>query len=1219
MKNTLHSPLFCLSNFYLKFNKKLLFILLFGTFLFTSNLAHAQLPIFDDFESGFGNWNDGGGDCFLDNNGFINGNDTVLLRDNSGVASSTTSDIIDLSSYTSVQIEFLFTTRNFANGEDFFVMYDDGTGFTTIATYTRGINFVNSTTYSISLTLATPTYNLTNNARFRIQADASGNGDRLYIDDINITETLPPPANDDCANAVSISPNSVCTFTSGTTTGASQSFSGCAGTADDDVWFSFVATATSHTITVDPSTMNDAVFQVYNNSCSGTGSIACVDNTGGSSNEFATIPSFTIGNTYYIRVYSYYGGTSEQGDFEICVVEPCTPSTADGTTTLGCPSVDVGGLGLSGSTPPTLNCTASDTTLEATYLELGDTSSYSVESIAYSPPFQFQCLANPVSVNLDDVWSPVISLPFDFCFYDNTYDEIVIGSNGVISFDTSLANTSSGWDTRQDIPNIENTIGRYFGPSIYGVHHDVDPSAGGEIGYQLITLNTGCRALVAAWNDVPMFADNSLLYTGMIVFYEDTNIIEVYIKEKRVLNAWNNGNASVGIQADDTEGLAAPGRNTRDANWTTFNEAWRFVPSGASITELKWYENSVSVANEIIDPTPGDNQIVVSPSSNTTYFAEVTYTLCDGSTIVETNDTTVTLTGNKTWNGSVSTDWNDPNNWTPVGVPVITNCITIPITGNDPVMSGVTNANGYSLEIMDGATLTQQSNSSLTIEDVITIEPTGDLEVRDDASLIQITDVVTNLNTGDARVQRQVTGVDYFDYVYWSSPVDAFNVEDISPGTPSFAIYEWTPTVANGTAGQHGSWFNTLGNMPLGKGYIVRGLLGGSIANTVEFEGTLNNGQISFPISRGTYNGADYMGIGNTATADDDNWNLLGNPYPSAISLTDFVTANPAIDGTLYFWRHLTPTSSAIPDPFHENYLYNYSSSDYLAENGSGSVPPGFDDDLIASGQGFFALMLHSAATPNTVTFSNSMRDATYDNNEFYRSTNSSVNSTEKHRIWLDLVDDNTNTANSILVGYIEGATDDIDRLYDGRLLKGSGHKFYSIVSDQDLVINGKGLPFNDTDIIPIGYQTLSAGNYTITINSLDGLFNNTTQDIFIEDTELNIIHNLRNNPYSFTTEEGTYNDRFKIKFTQQVLSISDQDIISNLEIKSIDRVIDVTSTLSVIKTFELFDLTGRTIHKNLKVDDTNYEYQNRNLSNGAYIVQVSLANGSVVSKKVVI
>jgi len=955
-------------------------------------------------------------------------------------------------------------------------------------------------------------------------------------------------------------------------------------------------------------------------------------------NATFTIPYATASGSYRMRIVADWidstpgpcsigGSGGEAEDYTLTVVAACTPSTALGTSDLGCPFIELGGVGLGSTAPPAAQCSFSETTIEATYLELGDTSSYSVESVPYSPPYQFSCLANPVSVNLDDVWSDEISLPFNFCFYDNTYDSIVISSNGVISFDPSLATGPAGWRTTRDIPNAVNAsngggTGYYFGPSIYGVHHDVDPSVGGQIGYQLITLDSGCQALVAAWSDVPMFYDNSILYSGMIVFYENTNIIEVYVKEKNIDGTgsgtfgsapWNEGNASIGLQGDSTTGTVAPGRNTLDTNWTVTEEAWRFVPNGASITDLKWYENSISAANEIIDPND-DNQIEVTPSNTTTYFAEITYTLCDGSTIVETNDTTVTIEGRKTWNGSNSTDWNDSDNWTPTGVPVSTDCITIPITSNDPIMSVATNGVGYNLEIEDGALLTQQSNATLTIEDAITIEPNGDLEVRDSASIIQITDVTTNKNAGSAKVQRKVDGINNYDYVYWSSPVNVFDVQDISPGTSNSGIYNWVPTIANGTAGQHGTWINTTENMELGKGYIVRGLIGNSITNTAEFNGTLNNGKISYPISRGTYSGTDYVGIGNTATAEDDNWNLLGNPYPSAIALKDFVLANPAIDGTLYFWQHLTPATSGNDNPFYEGYVYNYSSNDYLAANSLGSSPPGFNG-FIASGQGFFALMLDSAPVSTTVSYDNTMRGV-YVNNGFYRSTSNTID--EKHRIWIDLVNED-NVALSTLIGFANGATNGIDRLYDGFLNSQSEDQFYSIVSEQKLTIQGKALPFENSETVPLGYKASSLGSYTVSINQLDGLFSNLDQGIYIEDTALNIIHDLRANPYVFTTDSGTFDDRFILRFNNQILSIKDQDILSDLNIRAIDKTIEAMSKISTIKTFELFDITGRAIHKNLNVENVNYSYNTNNLSNGTYIVTVSLANGTKVSKKLMI
>jgi len=1012
MKNSLNFILSRSFNFCFDLNPKVYVFLFFVSLLCLSNVANAQVTIINDnFETGFGNWNDGGSNCIRSNNNFLSGNYNIRIRNGSG-SSNTTTDGIDLTPYGQVQLLLSFYLQGYENGDDFFIEYSSNGAFNdtnVLRNYIRGSGGINNNQrYNIVITLSRGNFNFATNSRFRIRGSANNNNDRLYVDNLRVRGYL-PPANDDCANAISLTPSEFCAPTLGSTTYATQSIAGCAGTSDDDVWYSFTAASTQNEIIVNPTTLNDAVIQVFD-ACGGT-SLGCEDSTGGSSSESLLLSGLTIGDVYYVRVYSYFSNSNQQGEFEICIVEQCSPSTDLGTSTVGCPFINVGGVGLGTTAPPPVDCAVGEVTIEATYLELGDTSSYSVEPIAYNPPFQFGCLANPVSVNLDDIWSPVVNLPFDFCFYDNTYNSVVIGSNGVISFDTSLANGPMGYHNVNNIPTTFNAFGGgafSFGPSIYGVHHDVDPSIGGEIGYQLITLDSGCQALVAAWADVPMFLDNSILYSGMMVFYENTNIIEVYVKEKNIDGShsgyggpWNFGNAAIGLQANPSEGISAPGRNTNDPNWTATEEAWRFVPNGTSITELKWYEGSVSAANEIIDPD-NNGQISVSPSSPTTYIAEVTYTLCDGSTVVESSSTTAEIIGNKTWNGSVSTAWENANNWTPVGVPVPADCITIPNTANDPIMLGSTNGFGYNLVIEDGATFTQQPSSSLTIEDFVRIEPNGSFYVENDACLIQINDVTTNNNLGEANIQRHVTSVNNFDYVYWSSPVEGFDVENISPGTPSYAIFDWTPTVANGTIGQHGTWNNTTEDMIPGKGYIVRGLIGNSIANTAEFTGVLNNGQISYPISRGTWTGADYPGIGNMATAEDDNWNLIGNPYPSSISLNDFVSANPAIDGTLYFWRHLNAANSAIDNPFFEDYVYSYNENDYIAANSMGSSPPGFND-YIASGQGFFAFMLDSAPSPNTVNFSNTMRGL-YANNGFYRNA---ANTEDKHRIWLDLIDEN--------------------------------------------------------------------------------------------------------------------------------------------------------------------------------------------------------------------
>jgi hypothetical protein len=213
----------------------------------------------------------------------------------------------------------------------------------------------------------------------------------------------------------------------------------------------------------------------------------------------------------------------------------------------------------------------------------------------------------------------------------------------------------------------------------------------------------------------------------------------------------------------------------------------------------------------------------------------------------------------------------------------------------------------------------------------------------------------------------------------------------------------------------------------------------------------------------------------------------------------------------------------------------------------------------------------------------------------------------------------NGNTAISILVGFADGATNDIDRLFDGVSINDSENQFYSLVSDKTLTIQGKALPFDDSETFTLGYKVPTSGSFTISINQLDGLFADSSQDIYLEDTELDIIHNLRANPYAFTTDEGTFNNRFILRFSPETLSTTDREIPSDLIIRSINKTIDTSSTLSTIKTFELFDVTGRVIHKNLRVNNTNYNYQTNNLSSGTYVVKVSLDNGAVVTKKLIL
>ncbi|HLV39284.1 T9SS type A sorting domain-containing protein, partial [Xanthomarina sp.] len=260
------------------------------------------------------------------------------------------------------------------------------------------------------------------------------------------------------------------------------------------------------------------------------------------------------------------------------------------------------------------------------------------------------------------------------------------------------------------------------------------------------------------------------------------------------------------------------------------------------------------------------------------------------------------------------------------------------------------------------------------------------------------------------------------------------------------------------------------------------------------------------------------------------------------------------------------------------------------------------------------------ASPANTVIeFNNSMRNSSYDNSLFYRSTERNYTTAEKHRIWLDLVSE-TLGVNRILVGYVDGATMERDRMYDARTSVKSSQLLYSLIGEEPFIIQGRSLPFVDTDAVPLGVNIVSQGTYNFAIAYIDGLFETENQIIYIKDNLLGLVHNLNETPYSFTSDIGEFNNRFELVFKDSFLSIDDNEISAN-QVSIIEHTNgDVQFTVpnnQEIKSVEIIDLLGRTIYK-LKGNSSSETYDLSNLSQATYIAKITLANGYVVSKKAV-
>jgi hypothetical protein len=337
-----------------------------------------------------------------------------------------------------------------------------------------------------------------------------------------------------------------------------------------------------------------------------------------------TFTAAVTGN-YTIQVNVYFCGsnTSAIPNFNVTWVSCAGGGCTDSNPT-GCPEIDAG---LDITLPECFDpCT--NITLEAEYFETGATTSYTVCGIDYAPPYPFNT-GTAIFINQDDIYGSVVNLPFNFCFYGNTYNQIVVGANGLVTFNTAYANAFCPWAFAAAVPNAGLPLNAIFGP-----YHDIDPSVCGNVRYAILGV-APCRVFVVNFDAVCHFSCNSLISSSQIVLYETTNAIEVYIGNKPTCAGWNGGRAVIGIQnAAGSVGLTPDSRQT--GPWTANNEAWRFTPDGASIVTVNWY----SQADGFIG---SGASIEVCPSEAVqSYVAEAVYARCDGTQITVSDAVNVT-------------------------------------------------------------------------------------------------------------------------------------------------------------------------------------------------------------------------------------------------------------------------------------------------------------------------------------------------------------------------------------------------------------------------------------------------------------------------------------------------------------------------------------------------------------------------------------------------
>ncbi len=150
---------------------------------------------YDDFESGWGSYSDGGSDCRRYTGGTYahQGSCAINIQDNSGVASSfyyTNGVDVNTPGYSQIKVEFWYYPRSMESGEDFWVQYYDGSQWHTVATFVSGTDFSNDSFYEVKdndVVIDSSTYDFPTNMKIRFMCDASTNTDDIYIDEVKVS------------------------------------------------------------------------------------------------------------------------------------------------------------------------------------------------------------------------------------------------------------------------------------------------------------------------------------------------------------------------------------------------------------------------------------------------------------------------------------------------------------------------------------------------------------------------------------------------------------------------------------------------------------------------------------------------------------------------------------------------------------------------------------------------------------------------------------------------------------------------------------------------------------------------------------------------------------------------------------------------------------------------------------------------------------------------
>lgn len=481
---------------------------------------------------------------------------------------------------------------------------------------------------------------------------------------------------------------------------------------------------------------------------------------------------------------------------------------------------------------------------------------------------------------------------------------------------------------------------------------------------------------------------------------------------------------------------------------------------------------------------------------------------------------------------------------------------------------------GNALDVAASSSLTIPPNQYVVVNGPLT--NAGTFNVDNNGSLVQ-TVGSTLANTGVFNVQRQGSNSATV-FNYWSSPITASSV-------PGSNIYRWNPHTSTQDYADDAfdpGWTAFGGAMTPGVGYASTG---GGLAT---FSGTANNAVVSQSLVYYTHNLALPVGTP---------FNLVGNPYPCAISAHQFVEDNPDINGSLYFWDDDLSGGSG------------YTTNDYATWNYTGILPgnstPGGGGNsfggqfAIASCQGFMVRAINP--TSPVLNFNNGQR-ITGPNSIFFKAES------EPQRLYLSL--ESPLSFNQILIGMVDDATDGEDRLYDAAKIRGNSLIALAAENDgKDYSIMAFAPPVVEKTI-PLNVFVAESDYYTFHSNTIEGFDG---YDIYLEDRSTFTYYPMvEGTQVPFQLTAGEIQGRFYLHIgSELVTSVRDaQDPAMRAWIYDGMLNVNLVNFNGRTGRLDLLDMAGRTVWSSGANVSNRFTADVSNLSRGAYLVRLVSQSG---------